>query len=431
MVIIFCSSFDVNANDDVAAALQSSHVFGYAKAMYIADDKKGGRLNQSTAGFGGKIGMETGEYDGLKVKGAFYTTQDFGLSSNNPKKVDAYMFGLNKKPYSILGEAQVQFNYGKNKIILGRQELSSPMIESYEYRIIPNLFEAYTLTNNSIDSTTMTLSYVNKMSGLDGLESFSTFRSMSQQAYTSLMVTPSHVVDAKNGDTINLSKVVGNHGVLMAGLTYKNEHIFQFWNYYGVDTLNTIYGDAKFKTKLNKNLSAGFDIQAYRVNSVGKLNSYLAERGLNANYWLSGVKASLTHAPSGWSTAFAYNQFTGNKNTVTVNGNWGGYPEFVSMPYVYPENNGVSGVARSRLKKMTATLDLSPYGWKDQSVIFGHARINIDEYILAGSDIIVNSIIYRAKFTPNLSTRMALEARNSGNARYNNKFVAMSLRYDF
>lgn len=180
LAIILFSSFNVNANDDVATALKSSHVFGYAKAMYVADDKKGGRLNQSTAGFGGKIGIETGEYDGLKMKGAWYSTQDFGMNSNNPKKVDAYMFGLNKKPYSILGEAQFQFNYGGNKVIFGRQEFSSPMIESYEYRIIPNLFEAYTLINNSIDSTTMILSYVNKISGLDGLESFSNFLNMSQ-----------------------------------------------------------------------------------------------------------------------------------------------------------------------------------------------------------------------------------------------------------
>ncbi|MBX9935359.1 MAG: OprD family porin [Burkholderiaceae bacterium] len=418
-------------NDNLSTALESSHIFGYAKAMYVGDDKKGGRLNQSTLGFGGKIGIETGNYYGLSLKGAWYTTQDFGLNSTNPKKVDAYMFNLNKKPYSIIGESQIQLRFGKNLATLGRQEISSPLIDSYEYRIIPNLFQGLTLTSKQIDDATLTAAYISKMSGLDGLASFSDFRSMSQQAYTSLMLTPGGVVDAKNGETIDLSKITGNHGVIVAGFAYKKEYAFQFWNYYGINTLNTFYFDGNFKHKINHNLLAGFDFQAYRVSAVGKTQQYLAQHHLNADYWLSGVKTMLNHSPSGWGSAFAYNQFTGNKYTVTANGNWGGYPEFVGMPYVYPENQGVSGIARSHLKKWTITLDLSPYGLKDKNFIFGHARINLDESILAGSDIIVNSLIYKAKFTPQLSTRMAIEARNSGNARYNNKFIAMSLRYDF
>ena len=418
-------------NDNISTALESSHIFGYTKAMYVGDDKKGGRLNQSTLGFGGKIGIETGSYYGLSFKGAWYTTQDFGLNSTNPKKIDAYMFNLNKKPYSVIGESQIQLNFGKNTAILGRQEISSPLIDSYEYRIIPNLFQGLTLTNKDFDNTTLTTAYISKMSGLDGLVSFSDFRSMSQQAYTSLMLTPSGAVDAKNGETAGLSKIAGNHGVILAGFSYKKEHAFQFWNYYGINTLNTFYFDGKFKYKINQNLLAGFDFQAYHVSAVGKTKRYLAQHNLNADYWLSGVKTILNHSPSGWGAAFAYNQFTGNQHTVTTNGNWGGYPEFVGMPYVYPENQGISGIARSHLTKFTISLDLGPYGFKDKNFIFGHTRINLDESILAGSDITINSLIYKAKFTPQLSTRMAIEARNSGNARYNNKFIAMSLRYDF
>jgi len=436
-IAVIGSTINANANphtikdENLSTALESSHIFGYAKAMYVGDDKKGGRLNQSTLGFGGKIGVETGRYYGLSLKGAWYTTQDFGVNSTNPKKVDAYMFDLNKKPYSSIGEAQIKLNFDKNTAILGRQEIFSPIINSYEYRIIPNLFQGLTFTNKQIDNTTITAAYISKMSGLDGLTSFSDFRSMSEQAYTSLMLTPDGAINTKNGQTVDLSKITGNHGVIATGFSYKKEHAFQFWNYYGINTFNTFYFDGNFKQKINDHLLAGFDFQAYRVSAVGKTQQYLAQHKLNADYWLSGVKTTLNHLPSGWGAAFAYNQFTGNKHTVTANGNWGGYPEFVSMPYVYPENQGISAIARSRLKKWTISLDLGPYGLKDQSFIFGHARINLDEYIIAGSDIIVNSLIYKAKFTPQLSTRMAIEARNSGNARYNNKFIAMSLRYDF
>lgn len=445
ILVIILPSISVATNTNSTTtpeAPESTKIFGYTKAMYVTDDKKGGRLNQSTPGFGGKIGIETGSYYGFKLKGAWYTTQDFNLRSENPKKTDAYMFNLNKKPYSLLGEVQVQFNTGKSSAIVGRQEISSPIIESYDYRIIPNLFEAYTVVNKDIDNTTMTLSYIKKMSGLDGLVSFSEFYSMSQQAYTSLITTQNDVIDAKNGDAIDISKIVGKKGVLMAGLVYKKDHTLQIWNYYGTDILNTIYFDGKFDINnknienninkyFNKNISAIINAQAYFVNPVGRFKTYLMQHGLNADYALFGIKSTVTHQPSGWTGALAYNQFTGNKNTVTAYGNWGGYPEFVSIPYVYAENTQPSGVAHSRLKKATIMLDLHQYGLKNHSIMFGHARIDLDDSIISNSDIIVNSLLYRAKLTPQFSARFAIEHRKSGNPRYNNKFATIGLRYNF
>jgi hypothetical protein len=101
------------------------------------------------------------------------------------------------------------------------------------------------------------------------------------------------------------------------------------------------------------------------------------------------------------------------------------------MPYLYAENDGVSAIARSRLSKVSVLLDLGAYGLQGHSLLFGHARIDIDETIQANSDILVNSLLYRAKLSPKLSARVLLEARNSGHSRYNNEFVAASLRYDF
>ena len=105
----------------------------------MADDKKGGRPNQSTPGFGGKIGYETADIQGFRFKGAWYATSNLGLRSDNPKQADADMFDFDKRPYSLLGEAQLQYHSGNIRLTAGRQEFFSP--------IIPNLFEAYTLIN--------------------------------------------------------------------------------------------------------------------------------------------------------------------------------------------------------------------------------------------------------------------------------------------
>lgn len=170
-------STNANAQSDLQTALAQSQMVGFVKAMAIHDDKKGGRLDQDTLGVGGKIGVQTGDWQGFSAKAAWYTTDDLGLRQSDPRQTDAYMFDVNKKPYSLWGEAQLQSQFGKTSVIAGRQEFFSPVINTYEFRIIPNLFEAITVKNRDITDSTLTFAYVSKMSGLDGLLDYSTFRS--------------------------------------------------------------------------------------------------------------------------------------------------------------------------------------------------------------------------------------------------------------
>ena len=424
------TSFSAWGGESLGEALQASELSGFGKVMVVADDKKGGRPNQRTPGFGGRIGVTTGDYYGLRLKAAAYTTQDLGLRSDNPRETDAYMFDLDKTPYSLLGEAQLGYAVGKTSLIVGRQEFFSPIINSYEYRIIPNLFEAWTLKNRDIPNTTLTFAQVGKMSGLDGLVTYSEFRSMSQQTYTSLIVNTAGQLDS-SGDTIDPSQAVGHRGVWVAGVEFEKEHRLRGWNFYGVDTLNTIYLDGRFKHELDDRMSVVLEAQAYRVKAMGGFEEYLSQRGLNASYGLGGIKGTLTYKPAGFSLSLAHNQFSGNERTVTAFGNWGGYPEFVSMPYLFAEQGAASAIARSRLSKLTAAMDLGAYGWSGHHLIFGHARIDTDQRILANTDILVNSLIYRAKLGAQWSLRAAAESRSSPNTRYDNEFVALSARYDF
>lgn len=433
IAVFFCFFIilQAQASDSLVSAFEGSKLNGFAKAMYVADDKKGGRPNQSTPGLGGKLGAETGEYLGFKLKGAWYATTDIGLRQEDPRKTDAYMFDLDKKPYSLLGEAQLSARHGDTLLAIGRQEFFSPIINTYDYRIIPNLFEAYTLTNRDISETTVTFAYVRKMSGLDGLVTFSEFRSMSQQAYTSLKVATDGSVDAKNGDTLDISKVVGDHGVWVTGISRGKDSKFQLWNYHGTDTLNTVYADGQVTIPLNLDFKGTLESQAYKVIAVGGFKDYLSQKGLNANYALYGIKGTLAHLPSGITTSLAINHFTGNCNTVTAYGNWGGYPEFVLMPYMYAENKNSSPIVGSHLSRMTILFDLSAYGFTGQSLLLGRSNINIDESILANSDIKISTLLYRTQIAKNISARFSIEMRNSNNSRYDNKFSTLGLRYDF
>lgn len=429
-LLLAAASFPATGADDLAAALGESRITGFAKAMYIVDDKKGGRKDQSTLGVGGKIGLQTGDWQGLGLKAAWYTTNDLGTRHDDPRKTDAYMFDADKQPYSLWGEAQLNYTLGKTTLTAGRQEFFSPIINSYEYRIIPNLFEAYTLKNQDIDDTTLTLAYVNRMSGLDGLLDYSRFRSMSQQTYTSLKVDTDRKLDT-SGDTLDPSRVVGHRGVWAGGLVFERTHRLQLWYYHGQDTYNTLYADGRFRQALNDELSATLEAQAYRVNATGQFKTYLSQQGLNGDYALQGLKGTLAHRSTGISLALAFNRYTGNGNTVTAYGNWGGYPDYVVMPYLYAENGGASAIARSHLSRLTLLFDLSKIGLAGQSLLLGRARINLDEKIMANSDITVNALVYRAQITPKLSTRITLDSRHSRHTRYDNDFVTLGLRYDY
>ncbi len=416
---------------ELESALKNSTLFGYAKAMYVYDDRKGVKLDQNTPGFGGKVGFESGSFGGLKAKAAWYTTTDFGLREKNPKKIDAYMFDLDKTPYSILGEANIAYTAGKTTLTLGRQEIDTPIVSTYDYRIIPNLFEAYTLTNNDISDTTIILSYITRMSGLDGLVTFSEFRSMSQQTYTSLMPSSDNKSIDTNNDPIDISKLVGHNGVYMAGVIYENNPKIQLYNYYCPDVLNTFYADIAHKQELNANLKLTLEAQFYSVKDVGKFSEFLRGMNLSGSYELYGAKASLANKALGLSGSMAYNKFTGNDKTVTAFGNWGGYPEFVAMPYMFAQDNGASAIANSQMGRVSSTLDASVLGLKGQSLTVGYSMFDIDDSVLVDSDITLLNFLYKNKITKNLSARVLYEIRYSQNYRYDNDMLTLSLKYDF
>ena len=100
------------------------------------------------------------------------------------------------------------------------------------------------------------------------------------------------------------------------------------------------------------------------------------------------------------------------------------------MPYLYAES-AASAIAKSRLARITVLVDLARFGLPGQSLLAGQTKVDLDEGILANSDIKVNTLLIRAKLSPQLSARIALDARQSRNSRYDNKFVVLAVRYDF
>lgn len=253
---------------------------------------------------------------------------------------------------------------------------------------------------------------------------------MSQQTYTSLAMSDMQTIDSNGGNTLDISKISGDQGVIMSGFVYDNGIKIQGWNYYCRDVIDEFYADAEWSYPV-EDVIATLQIQGYGIREEGKFKSFLRTLGLNGSYELYGAKLSAKNNANGITASAAYNFFTGNTKTVTAFGNWGGYPEYVSIPYMFAQDNAVSALAKSQMGKVDLKFDLSKLGWSDQTFVAGYSIINLDEVIMPHGDIHVINFLYKAKINANMGLRGQYEIRQSDNYRYANDMLTLSATYRF
>ncbi len=396
---------------------------GYLRSVYVKDDRKGLKIDQSTFGIGGKVAIESNYIWNTKAKLGVYTTQDLGINSENPKTIDGCMFDVNKKPYTILGEAFIENRTSNTTFRFGRQEIETPIVDMDDFRIIPNLFEAYRVINNDVPNTTLTFAYITKVSGVDGLISFD-FKSVGEQTYSSLALNSNLEVD--NSEAIfNISKVSGKSSIVMIGSEIDIKPKIRLYNYYVKDILNIFYIDGVYEKSIKDNLSLKIELQDYYVKDIGKYSDFLTKLGLNGEYNLFGIKTSIkTHniTPS-----IAYNEFSGDEKSVTVYGTYGAYPELASTPYLSAQDDSVSSIPKSKTTKVAIKFDFL----ETHNFTAGYGYTDIYEKILPNSDMGVTTFLYKAKFNKSISFKALAELRESNNYRYDNNQYTFTLNYMF
>lgn len=128
---------------------------------------------EDEAAFGLKLHAETASYDGIQAGVTLFSS-----NGNGKEGFDGVpFFDEHNKDYAILAEAYLKGTFGNTEFILGRQSIETPFADSDDIGMVPNTFEAYTLINKELKDTTLFLSQVQKMSGVDS-ESPSTFSSL-------------------------------------------------------------------------------------------------------------------------------------------------------------------------------------------------------------------------------------------------------------
>jgi len=133
-----------------------------------SDEKGIGRKpNSSTFTAGGILKYESAAYYGFKFGLAYYGNHKIGSVFDRADAAGASMLD-NDGSYddiAFLGEAYLQYDIGNTMFKIGRQQLSTPLIQGHDLRLLPSVYEAAIIRNKDIPDTMIELGFVDRYTG--------------------------------------------------------------------------------------------------------------------------------------------------------------------------------------------------------------------------------------------------------------------------
>lgn len=328
-----------SAADDLAGMFKDGKASGQLRAFYIDRDYDGysdaTSVHRNATAIGGYLKYETGAWNGLSLGTAFYTSNGLFLKdkttstgTDNPE-VDPTLLGKSNESISYLGEAYVQYKNGNTTFKGGRQKLDTPMAGSDDARMLPNLFEAYVLSNTDVKDTTLIAAHVTKFAQ----GSFGRVYNggvLSVTSGYSLVDSKTHVGEFVDMGTYAIGENTG--GVSVAAAIYSGVPglKLQLWDYYAQDILNAVYAEANYGWSYASGVApyvAAQWINERDVGSNGVANSTNKLANIDSDF--IGAKVGVKVANFDLSVAASHN----SKNSDAAIGGgtispWGGMPAY-------------------------------------------------------------------------------------------------------
>ncbi|QOP40892.1 OprD family outer membrane porin [Sulfurimonas marina] len=318
------SSVSLDAAENLSTMFSEGKARGQIRMFAIDRDYVNKDLHRSGLSLGGHLKYETADYTGLSFGAAFYTVNRLDTWTD---VAEPAIFGPNDGSYDLLGEAYLQYTRGNTTFKGGRQKLDTPLAGSDDARTLPNLFEAYIVTNTDIKDTTIVAGHITKFAqGTFGR----VYDASADEANALLAVTAGYsAVDTRNqaGSFVNMGTYAIDEktaGVTVAAAVYTGvENLkVQVWDYYAHDILNAIYADANYGVKLD-GYSPYVAAQFIREDAIG--DKLLGEVSSMYGAAKAGVKFG------GFNVYAAYSQTTesnGNALLKSIITPWGGMPAY-------------------------------------------------------------------------------------------------------
>lgn len=431
----------VYAVDDLSSMFSEGKVSGQIREFSIArtwdfSNPTKDDFTRTGNAIGGHLKFETADFKGLSFGTAFYTTNGFLMPTAEYDPVtgnqtytsqDPSLLGPDNDNYSMVGEAYLQFKYENTAFKGGRQKLNTPMAGADDARMVPNLFEAYVLSNTDISDTTLILAHVTRFAqGTFG------------RVYSGgiLAATGGYsAVDSKNqvGEFVNMGEyAIGKKtdGVSVASVTYsgvKNLKL-QVWDYYAYDILNAIYAQADYSWTclLSDSVKPYVAAQLIKEDAVG--DKYLKNLGgdgeIDSLYWGAKFGAKVEN----FNAYIAYSQTGANdandaSYTNAIITPWGGMPAFTQG--MVTRHMFLAGTNATKLA--------ASYNWKgfgpDLSTAFYYAYFDMEEnngYTNGNASESGFDFIYKPEFVKNLNLRLRGNFTDDFNVATNGDTAAWS-----
>lgn len=302
-------------------------VSGQLRSFYV-DRTYSGILenNRNSWAFGGWIGYDTAEWNGLSAGVKFYAVENAKIHDGpiTSASYDPSLFGGEFDDYGFIGEAYLNYKMGNTNLKVGRQKLNTPLAGADDARMLPNLFEAAVLSNADIEDTTLILAHVTRMTVGTFGNVYGPASALSLQSGYGLGYKEGTSGNFADMGVIALGKGTDTDGVTAAAVIYKGIEgmNLQAWNYYSHDILNAVYLSADYGFKASDSVKMKASAQYIGQSDVG--DALAGE--VDSNYWAAKLSTSV----GALSAYIAYSQ-TGDSDGA-VNGGiitpWGGIPAY-------------------------------------------------------------------------------------------------------
>ncbi len=119
---------------------------------------------------GGIIKYTSANYHGLSFGVAHYSSTRLGNTFSKEDGSGTSILGRSGEDLAFLGEAYLQYDMRNTMFKVGRQQLSTPLMQNHDLRILPSVYEAAIVKNKDIPDTTIEVGFVDRYTGFTSKE---------------------------------------------------------------------------------------------------------------------------------------------------------------------------------------------------------------------------------------------------------------------
>ncbi len=318
---------EYNVADNISEPIEIKSVRGFLGEYDLMEHTKGqlrtgyitfledGASRTSSYALAGHYHFNTKRWNGLMIGAEAYTVLNLGINQNS-LNINGDFFDDKGNSFISLTKAFLGGKWGNTELKLGRQSLDTPHADSDDIRMMPNYFEAYTVTNMDIDNLTLTAGFINKMAGWEN------------------GINSADFVDV--GETLGTDKI---DGISYASISYElmKDLSLSLWYYNYSDIANVVYAEAGYSYELSKNVLLTLGLQYDASHETGA--SLLGKQDAQTY----GVSVESKFEDLGVTVLAAYNKDSGDTGAMSLS--LGGGTFFTSMEDQTLDALGMAGEA--------------------------------------------------------------------------------------